>query len=622
MSKTEHHRNTPHPQAAIEGATRNKGKSYHSCHRHPSPLCHISSVQFKNFKAFQNFSLPIKHINILVGPNNSGKSTILFSFRILTEAIKKANTRNPILIRGPKGEELGHNISLKDIPSAAENIFFNYNDEEPAIITFRITNGNKLILYFPSQGSCIFIPVSTRITVNTTRDYKREFNVSVSHVPILGPVEHNEPLYEDTAARLALLTPRASRNFRNIWYYDKENFEEFRDLVNSTWPGMDIQKPEIESDTAKVLLRMYCPEDRITREIFWAGFGFQVWCQMLTYIVKGKNSSLLLIDEPDIYLHSDLQRQLLNILKNIGPDIIIATHSTEIISEAEMNEIIIINKNKKSGKRISDPTHYQKVFNVLGSSLNPTLTQIAKTKKVLFVEGNDFQILAQYARILGHMQIANKSFFAVIPAGGFNSVRVKEFKDGIEATLGSRVSVGIVFDRDYRCTEEADQILHELRQLSTFAKIHSCKELENYLLNDQVISRSIQCRIAERNIRLASPITFKGEVKDLIIELVEEVKNDVRAQLLAKQTDYLKKKNTELDYTTINKKVLSEFDKLWDNPETRLRIIPGKEILTNLNKRLQDEYKISLTTQLITSCFKPIDVPQDILEIIEHIKTF
>jgi len=56
---------------------------------------------------------------------------------------------------------------------------------------------------------------------------------------------------------------------------------------------------------------------------------------MLTYIVRGKGTSLFIVDEPDIYLHADLQRQLLSTLKTIGPDILIASHSTEIITEAD-----------------------------------------------------------------------------------------------------------------------------------------------------------------------------------------------------------------------------------------------------------------------------------------------
>ena len=32
----------------------------------------ITSVQFRNFKAFDNFSISLDRMNILVGPNNSG----------------------------------------------------------------------------------------------------------------------------------------------------------------------------------------------------------------------------------------------------------------------------------------------------------------------------------------------------------------------------------------------------------------------------------------------------------------------------------------------------------------------------------------------------------------------
>ena len=99
---------------------------------------------------------------------------------------------------------------------------------------------------------------------------------------------------------------------------------------------------------------------------------------MLTHLVASKNVSLFLIDEPDIYLHSDLQRQLLGILRQLGPDILIATHSTELVSEAEPDELVLINKQKRRAKRIKNSSNATDVLDVLGSNLNLTLTQIAK----------------------------------------------------------------------------------------------------------------------------------------------------------------------------------------------------------------------------------------------------
>src|SRR4051812_1885509 len=82
-------------------------------------------VDFSHFKAFRGFSLRLRHFNILVGPNNSGKSTILTAFRILAAALRKANTRRAEMIRGPQGRTPGYAIDLRPISVAAENIFYN-----------------------------------------------------------------------------------------------------------------------------------------------------------------------------------------------------------------------------------------------------------------------------------------------------------------------------------------------------------------------------------------------------------------------------------------------------------------------------------------------------------------
>ncbi len=138
---------------------------------------------------------------------------------------------------------------------------------------------------------------------------------------------------------LALFSYQAARNFRNIWHHYPERFDEFRSVLTNTWPGMDIERPVIDMVDGKPHLYMFCPEGRISREIFWSGSGFQVWCQMLTHLSQSQDASLFLIDDPGIYLHSDLLRQRLGLLRDLGPDVLIATHSTEIITEAETNDI-------------------------------------------------------------------------------------------------------------------------------------------------------------------------------------------------------------------------------------------------------------------------------------------
>ena len=80
---------------------------------------------------------------------------------------------------------------------------------------------------------------------------------------------------------------------------------------------------------------MYFSEERLDREMYWSGFGFQIWCQLLTHISRASTSTILAIDEPEIYLHPDVQRQLLTIIRKLDADVILATHSVEIIGEAD-----------------------------------------------------------------------------------------------------------------------------------------------------------------------------------------------------------------------------------------------------------------------------------------------
>src|SRR3954465_4217990 len=95
-------------------------------------------VDFNRFKAFETFTLNLRHFNLLVGPNNAGKSTVLTAFRILAAAMRKANSKNPEIVQGPMGDRYGYSIDLDAISVGGENIFYNYDDSEAAEVRFAL----------------------------------------------------------------------------------------------------------------------------------------------------------------------------------------------------------------------------------------------------------------------------------------------------------------------------------------------------------------------------------------------------------------------------------------------------------------------------------------------------
>jgi hypothetical protein len=386
---------------------------------------------------------------------------------------------------------------------------------------------------------------------------------------------------------------------------------------------MDIERPQVDTSHSKPRLHMFCPEQRIPREIFWAGFGFQVWCQMLTHIIQGSKSAIFLIDEPDIYLHSELQRQLIGLLRDMGPDILIATHSTEIITEAETDDIVLINKQRPSARRIKQPSQLEEVFSILGSNLNPILTQLAKTRRVVFVEGQDFQLLSKFAHKLGIPQVGNRSDFAVVSIDGFNPERVRNLKIGMETTLGGKILAAAILDKDYRSEKERTWIEKECGSFCNLATIHRCKEIENFLLVPGAINRSAERKILDQARRSGkSAPSFIPFASEFLDQFSQDKKSYIQAQYLAARRKFEKGGASGIDDATFNEEVLNEFEKLWASPASRLSIVPGKEALGTINKSLQTLYGINITPTSIVDVMKTDEISTEMVSLIDALKSF
>lgn len=64
----------------------------------------FNHLGLKNFRAFEQVALDLAPITILVGPNNSGKSSIIGGLRILAQTATSDDLRNPLLLNGPLGD--------------------------------------------------------------------------------------------------------------------------------------------------------------------------------------------------------------------------------------------------------------------------------------------------------------------------------------------------------------------------------------------------------------------------------------------------------------------------------------------------------------------------------------
>lgn len=579
------------------------------------------SVDFKNYKALKSYSIKLQHMNILVGPNNSGKSTILSAFRALDIGIRQAFSKKASLINGPDNiDRYGYQINADNLPMSLENVHTDY-DEVDTTITFKLSNNKKLILYFPKSGGCFLIPEANGKNITSPKQFKQEYPINLEIVPVLGPIEQNEQIVTEETVRKGLTTHRASRHFRNYWRYFPNGFDEFAESISKSWPGMEIEAPK-RADMMSSELIMFCYENRVPRELYWSGFGFQVWCQLLAHISRCKDATLLIVDEPEVYLHPDVQRQLLGILRYCGPDIILASHSTEIMGEADASEILLINKKMRAAERLKDIEGVQKALDSVGSIQNVTLTHLARTGRLLFVEGDyDYKVLRRFARQLGLTELASGNDITAFESGGFSAWdRIKSFAWGFKSTIKKSLHIGAVFDRDYWPYEEIKEIQGDLDKHLELSHIHARKELENYLLVPEILDKALRKAIRERQRRVGDGIE-EGETIFIILgRITAPLKIKIQAQYVSRRVDFLK--NSGKDGATISAETMEIFEDKWSDITTRMEIVPGKEVLKSLRTEVQSIYSVNLTDFKIIEEFSPTDIPEDLRELLFRLDKF
>lgn len=580
---------------------------------------HIRRIDLSNFKAFSTYSLSLSEVNILVGPNNSGKSTIIGVLRTLDAAVRFARTRPPSRVHVGEDAMIGYRIPEESVPISLENVQTDYNGAE-ARVTFHLSNGNSLALVFPEDGGCVLVPQLDSGVLTTAAIFKREFPVNLVIVPVLGPVEHKERRRDRNTVVAGLSTHRASRHFRSYWHYYPEAFKAFAELIERTWPGMSIGAPEYDYGTGE--LAMFCMEGRMTRELFWVGFGFQIWCQLLTHISRAHEDALVVVDEPEVYLHPDVQRQLLGIIRDIGADVLIATHSSEIIAEADPAEIVMVDKRRRSGERLKNVASIQRALDAVGSSQNITLTALAKSRRVLFVEGlDDFRLLRRFARKLGMQELSSGIGITPLESGGFGSwQRITILASGIAEALGASLMIGAVYDRDFFCDEQIDDVLKRLGTSLKLARVHHRKEIENYLLVPAALDRAIVRALSARGESAGSEAAFRVDSAAILEELTQPMKEEVLAQLMARRHDYLQ--HTGQDKSRLYKDVLSAFDKRWLNLQERLALVPGKDVLRLFRERIQELIGVTLTDSRIAEAMNRQDIPTDLVALLDSLENF
>ena len=277
------------------------------------------------------------------------------------------------------------------------------------------------------------------------------------------------------------------------------------------------------------------------RDLMAEGSGFLQWTSVYVLALSPTVRTLLL-DEPDAHLHPSLQSQLVEALEDIvrttGKQVLMATHSTEILRWADPAFVMAFSGN--SAEYLKD--HEQKIslFLGLGSSYAPKLDPLRRFKNLLIVENtSDARILRALA---GRANLIWPDNLVVWPWTGSSKERKNLFLQ-LQAEVPGLKAISIR-DRDDQSLETIDA--SNLRDKSTNSphedmkiRVWRRRHIENYLLNPTTIARATNLPLANINEILAAHALVVPE--NFIQHDVAPAMLDARGkEIMQKGTDSLK----------------------------------------------------------------------------------
>lgn len=576
----------------------------------------LKQLHLVNFRAFRDFRLTFGDGAYLVGPNNAGKSTLLAALRTADVLLRHAYRRRPE--NSATDGDLTFScypVMLRDFPALRDSLRFEFGTAE-ARLELEWKSGARLTAVWPAeqdddeQGDPFFyLTQPSGYPVWTPAQARASFP-PLGVIPILSPVEYAEKLLDDNYVRQNTAGRLSSRHFRNQLRLMQKSgeLEGFLDWAKPWLGDLSFDRLAQHSSNEGYVVEAFLYEagSRVPKEVIWAGDGVQIWLQILYHVYRVKDLDTIVLDEPEIYLHPDLQRRLVLLLESTGRQVIVATHSAEMVAESDGRMTTLIDRNRRRASRPKADDDYEMLSAALGTGFNLRLAKALRSRVAVFVEGQDMSILRRFAGTLSLSNLEGGVNVTTIPLHGYsNWGHVEPFKWLCNELLPSALKLFVVLDRDYRPEQARLKVASAFSAVGIVGHVWQRKELESYLLSPEVIAR-VSGAGAIQVAEWLDLVTAGMEVEVFGRLLDERMKAEVSASRHA------------VSVTTSFK---PEFDQLWTDSAYRLSICPPKQVVSKVNQLLQGGgYRpVSLTT--LARAHRRSEIPVEVGDLLRQIES-
>lgn len=297
----------------------------------------LTSIHVKRFKGIQQAFFDVASINVFIGANNSGKSSLaqLLHFGIaILQAIDLAgrwgNGTSIALSLSPTQLLYSPCVDLYALGTGGKLL----EASESAIeLTLTLSNGEQIVVEIRrGRNGNIHVKVENILVAKTLASLKSPFTI---YSPGLAGIARHETYISDGVLLRTIARGDANLVLRNILIRLSEKPEawgEFTTDLKQLFEQIEISVAFAPETDEHIMVFANLGTGKVPIEL--AGTGVLQAVQILGY-VHFFHPSVIVLDEPDSHLHPNNQRLLCKLLQGVADErstqVFLTTHSRHVV---------------------------------------------------------------------------------------------------------------------------------------------------------------------------------------------------------------------------------------------------------------------------------------------------
>ena len=451
----------------------------------------LSELEIKNFKCVTSAQLALTDVNILVGGNGSGKSSIIQATHLACCVIRQASRVERTKTSTVSIEELDY-LPTDNYKKLAFRGEWGNKDGSPSSevsLTFLADHGvlNKASCELRSARNA-GISIKGEVPNELTDKLRRKRNFFSAYIPGISGIPNKEEKKSQKVVRKACSYGDSNIILRNVLLLLNEqssnNIRRIESWISQIIEPIKIQVSHDEENDLYIDCSVEISED--VRPIELLGTGYLQLIQIFSYILLFK-PGILLIDEPDIHLHPVVQENLVKVFAEVAREeslrILMTTHSPFIVRGAPLG------------------TNIFWLENGLVASQNRRQIELALGwgtfgKKIIVI--SEDQNIALIRKLISQWADLDK-FVTFYPGTGYKSIPTPDQVVQISEALGNKYKILVHRDRDSLTDSEAQVLKEKYSTSNTALWLPQLSDIESYFCSPEFIMDLASCSGTDAN---------------------------------------------------------------------------------------------------------------------------